>query len=159
MKKGLLWGAVLLTVINITTLAMVGYHRWGRSGTDETTGRNRGTSMSWERELGLSEEQYKQTEARRDTLGQKIRPLREALNLKRDTFYQLMADAQTDRPAIDGLQNQMDSLQIEIKRLVVEHMLEQKGSLTPEQQQKFFSQLKKRFYDGDPGRRDRNYRN
>ena len=158
MKKGLLWGAVLLTVINVTTLVMVGYHRWGRGGPDATNGRDRGTSMSWERELGLSDEQSQQMEARRDTLGQKIRPLREALNIRRDTFYQLMMEPETDRPAIDGLQSEMDSLQVAIKRLVVALMLEQKRSLTPEQQKKFFSQLRKRFNEDDRRGRDRNFR-
>ncbi len=159
MKKGLLWGAILLTVINVTTLVMVGYHRWGRGSPDETRGRDRGTSMSWERELGLSDEQNKEMEARRTTLGRKIRPLREALNIRRDAFYQLMMEPETDRPAIDGLQSEMDSLQVEIKQMVIDHMLEQKRSLTPEQQKKFFSQLKKRFNDGDRRGSDRTFRN
>jgi Spy/CpxP family protein refolding chaperone len=62
--------------------------------------------------------------------------------------------SEPDRQEIDRAQGEIDSLQSEIKHLVVDHMLAHKNILTPEQQKQFFDMLKKRF-SRDYGERKR----
>jgi Spy/CpxP family protein refolding chaperone len=141
-KKWLMWGAILLTVINVASLVRIGYHRWSDGERREPY-----HVRAFERKLGLSEAQAQQMKALRDSLKVDIQPLRTQLNTRREAFYQLMMAPEPDRAAIERLQNEMDSLQVEIKRRVVEDMLAQKRILTPEQQREFFSMLKKRYSD------------
>jgi Spy/CpxP family protein refolding chaperone len=68
---------------------------------------------------------------------------------KRDHFYELVMVTAPDRAAIDRVQDEMDSLQADIKRLVIDNMLAQKEILTPEQQSQFFNMIKKQYGNGN----------
>lgn len=156
MKKWFSRGAILLTVINLAALGTIGYHRWQHRHDDRDRSA-RGREMNFEKTLNLSDKQVVLMLALRDTLEQNIQPFREALRTRRDRFYELIAAPEADRPEIDRIQAEMDSLQAGIKRQVIAHMLAQKSILTPEQQQRYFSTLKKRYGDGfrREGRTDR----
>jgi Spy/CpxP family protein refolding chaperone len=84
-----------------------------------------------------------------EVLVEKIRPLREVMQGKRDHFYELVMVTAPDRAAIDRVQDEMDSLQADIKRLVIDNMLAQKEILTPEQQSQFFNMIKKQYGNGN----------
>ena len=146
-KKMIIWGVVLLTAINVTSLTTRAYYHWGWDEADRREHRREGRS-SWEERLGLSTSQSEQMQVQRELLVEKIKPLREVMQGKRERFYELVMTATPARADIDRVQIEMDSLQADIKRLVIDNMLMQKEILTPEQQTEFFTMMKKRYGNG-----------
>ena len=146
-KKLIIWGVVLLTVINLASLATRAYHRWGD---DERRGREarRETRMSITERLGLNEAQAEQVRAMRADLGDRMTPYREAYRDRRDRLYDLLMTPDADRGEIHVIKAQMDSLQAEREAIVFEYILAHKEVLTPDQQTKFFAMIKDRFRNG-----------
>jgi Spy/CpxP family protein refolding chaperone len=146
-KKLIIWGVVLLTVINLASLATRAYHRWGD---DERRGREgrREARMSITERLGLTEAQAEQVRAMRAELGDRMTPYREAYRDRRDRLYDLLMLQDADRGEIQVIKAQMDSLQAEREAIVFEYILAHKEVLTPDQQTKFFAMIKDRFRNG-----------
>ncbi len=146
-KKLIIWGVVLLTVINLASLATRAYHRWGD---DERRGREgrREARMSITERLGLTEAQAEQVRAMRTELGDRMTPYREAYRDRRDRLYDLLMIPDADRGEIQVIKAQMDSLQAEREAIVFEYILAHKEVLTPDQQTKFFTMIKDRFRNG-----------
>lgn len=147
-KKLIIWGVVLLTAINVAALTTSAYNHWDRDDSSRREHRREGRS-SWEEWLGLSASQSEQMKVQHEVLVEKIRPLRDVMQGKRDHFYELVMVTAPDRAAIDRVQDEMDSLQADIKRLVIDNMLAQKEILTPEQQSQFFNLIKKQYGNGN----------
>lgn len=146
-KKLIIWGVVLLTVINLASLATRAYHRWGD---DERRGREsrREARMSVTERLGLTEAQAEQVRAMRAELGERMTPYRDSYRDRRDRLYDLLMAPDADRGEVDRIKAQMDSLQAEREAIVFEYILAHKEVLTPEQQTKFFTMVKERFRNG-----------
>ncbi len=146
-KKLIIWGVVLLTVINLASLATRAYHRWGD---DERRGREdrREGRMSITERLGLTEAQAEQVRQMRAELGDHMTPYREAYRDKRDRLYDLLMAPDAARGEVDRIKAQMDSLQAERETIVFEFILAHKEVLTPDQQTKFFTMIKERFRNG-----------
>ena len=146
-KKLIIWGVVLLTVINLASLATRAYHRWGD---DERRGREgrREARMSITERLGLTEAQAEQVKAMRAELGDRMTPYREAYRDRRDRLYDLLMTPDADRGEIHVIKAEMDSLQAEREAIVFEYILAHKEVLTPDQQTKFFTMIKDRFRNG-----------
>ena len=147
-KKLIIWGVILLTAINVAALTTSAYNHLGRDDSSRREHRREGRS-SWEEWLGLSASQSEQMKVQHEVLVEKIRPLRDVMQGKRDHFYELVMVTAPDRAAIDRVQDEMDSLQADIKRLVIDNMLAQKEILTPEQQSQFFNMIKKQYGNGN----------
>ncbi len=146
-KKLIIWGVVLLTAINVASLTTSAYYHWDGDEENRRERRREGRS-SWEERLGLTTEQSEQMQTLRSSLMEDIRPLREVMQGKRERFYELVMAPTPNRGTIDRVQGEMDSLQADIKGLVIDHMLAQKEILTPEQQTQFFTMMKKRYGNG-----------
>ncbi len=146
-KKLIIWGVVLLTVINLASLATRAYHRWGD---DERRGREgrREARMSITERLGLTETQSEQVRAMRSELGDRMTPYREAYRDRRDRLYDLLMTPDADHGEIQVIKAQMDSLQAEREAIVFEYILAHKEVLTPDQQTEFFTMIKDRFRNG-----------
>ncbi len=146
-KKLIIWGVVLLTVINLASLATRAYHRWGdderRGQQDRREGR-----MSITERLGLTETQAEQVRQMRSGLGDQLTPYREGYREKRDQLYDLLMAPDADRGEIDLIKAQIDSLQAEREAIVFDYIVAHKDVLTPEQQTKFFTMIKERFRSG-----------
>ena len=146
-KKLIIWGVVLLTVINLASLATRAYHRWGdderRGQQDRREGR-----MSITERLGLTETQAEQVSQMRSGLGDQLTPYREGYREKRDQLYDLLMAPDADRGEIDLIKAQIDSLQAEREAIVFDYIVAHKDVLTPEQQTKFFTMIKERFRSG-----------
>ena len=155
MKRQLfIWGVVLLTVVNVASLSMRGYHRW--SGDH----RERAQRESWEerrrafeKELGLTAVQIEKRDTMRKALGEELKPLREALMEKRDVFFNILIAADSDRALIDSLNIEVDMLEQEIGNHFIDYAMAQKGFLTPEQFEKVFSSMRRRYGNGNGYRR------
>lgn len=150
MKKHLVvWSVVLLTVINVASLSTIGYNRWiaGHGDSDKRSSRD-DRRRSFDDEMGLTTIQVEKRDAMRKALDEDIRPLREALKVKRESFYQVLSGTDSRRTTIDSLRIHVDSLEIEIKKRFIDHTLAQKEILTPEQQKRLFSVMRKRYGNG-----------
>lgn len=146
-KKLIIWGVVLLTVINLASLATRAYHRWGDDERRGREGRREGRMSITER-LGLTEAQAEQVRAMRAELGDRMTPYREAYRDMRDRLYDLLMIPDADRGEIQVIKAQMDSLQAEREAIVFEYILAHKEVLTPDQQTKFFTMIKNRYRNG-----------
>ncbi len=146
-KKLIIWGVVLLTVINLASLATRAYHRWGD---DERRGRDgrREARMSITEQLGLTETQTEQVQKLRTELGDRMNPYREDYRDRRDQLYGLLMDPSADRGEIDRIKAEMDSVQAEREALVFDYIVAHKEVLSAEQQTKFFTIIKERYRNG-----------
>ena len=146
-KKLIIWGVVLLTVINLASLATRAYHRWGD---DERRGREdrRESRMSITERLGLTEAQAEQVRQMRAELGDRLTPYREGYREKRNQLYDLLMAPDAERGEVDRVKAQMDSLQAEREAIVFDYIVAHKEVLTPEQQTMFFTMIKERFRSG-----------
>ena len=146
-KKLIIWGVVLLTVINLASLATRAYHRWGDDERRDRESRREGRMSITER-LGLTEAQAEQVRGMRAELGERMTPYREAYRDNRDRLYDLLMTPDADRGEVGRIKAQMDSLQAERETIVFEFILAHKEVLTPEQQTEFFTLIKERFRNG-----------
>ena len=55
--------------------------------------------------------------------------------------------SEPDRPKIAAVRSEIDSLQAELQKQVIDHLLTEKKILTEEQQQKFFSIIRERLIE------------
>ncbi|MDP3921183.1 MAG: Spy/CpxP family protein refolding chaperone [Candidatus Omnitrophota bacterium] len=89
-------------------------------------------------EIGLSEEQLQQIEAKRETKMADTRALYGQMREKREALRRVLEAPETDRAQVDVLVNEISALQAQKVRARVDNILEIKATLTPEQ----FAQLK-----------------
>ena len=76
-KKMIIWGVVLLTVINLASLATRAYHRWGDDKWSGREDHRREGRMSITERLGLTEIQVERVRQMRTELGDHLTPYRE----------------------------------------------------------------------------------
>ncbi|MEE2708247.1 MAG: periplasmic heavy metal sensor [Gemmatimonadota bacterium] len=149
-RQFIIWGVVLLTVVNVASLSTLGYHRWFGDH------RERAQRVSWEerrrafeKALGLTAVQIEKRDAMRKALGEELKPLREALKEKRDVFFNTLIAADSDRALIDSLNIEVDMLEQKIEGRFIDYAMAQKGILTPEQFEKVFSSMRRRYGNGN----------
>lgn len=103
-------------------------------------------------ELNLSPEQRKHIEDARDRFLGAINELGDRILSRQIELIDLVAAEPVDRQAIEAKFEQIHALQQTMQQRVVEHLLENKQTLTPEQRAKFFAVLKTRILEqGAPG--------
>lgn len=103
-------------------------------------------------ELDLSKDQRDRIEAGRDRFLRALNEIGDMIIGKHIELIDLIAADPTDRQAIEGKFQEIHSFQQSMQRLVMEHLLEDKQILTPEQRAKFFAVLKSRIRaQGAPG--------
>jgi Spy/CpxP family protein refolding chaperone len=103
-------------------------------------------------ELNLSEDQRTRFEAGRDRFLHAINDTGNKIIEKHLELMDLMAGDQTDPQAVDGKFQEIHALQQSMQRNVMQHLLEDKQILTPEQRAKFIAVLKDRIRaQGAPG--------
>jgi len=143
-RKLLIWGIVLLTVVNIAALGTIGYHRFRQCG--ERQHENQHARRGFlHRELALSDAQAAQMKVLKESFQANARPIRLALRSKRERLLQFLTAPDPDCAKIDSVQSEIDSLQAELQKLVIGHLLDEKKIITPEQQSRFFSIIRERL--------------
>ncbi len=143
-RKLLIWGIALLTVVNVAALATIGYHRL--CSNRERHHENRHAQRDFlHRELALSDTQAEQMKLLKEKFQLNVNPIRTALRTNQEQLIELLTAAAPHRSKIDSVQKEIDSLQAELQKMVIDHLLGQKEILTPEQQFKFFSIIRERL--------------
>jgi Spy/CpxP family protein refolding chaperone len=103
-------------------------------------------------ELNISKEQKQHFENARDRFLRSVDETGNRIIVRQVELIDLVAADPVDRQAIEAKFEQIDALQQSMQRQVMEHLLEHKKIMTPEQQAKFFAVLKSRIREqGAPG--------
>lgn len=100
--------------------------------------------------LSLSESQKKKMESLDQTFYVRVEKIRTETGERRAELGELFEESSLNQEKIRVKVNEISSLQAEFLRETIIHMVEIRALLTPEQQAKFFSLIKKRLYRGRP---------
>ena len=92
-----------------------------------------------QKELGLNEQQMKEFESHFNRFRDETRPLVDSLRGIRMELNDEIAAEQPNPDRLDQLADEIGRLEYSLQKRTIEHMLETKSFLTPEQQKKFFS--------------------
>jgi Spy/CpxP family protein refolding chaperone len=137
------WALIISLAFNAgfgTTFGVRTYrHYCGRDGHGE------GTSLRNLHEvLNLTPAQAALMRSAKEKLLRQVGELRQELTAERESLAGLLATADPDRVAITIQLDKIADLQRELQRCVVEHLLEEKETLTPEQQETFNAIIRRR---------------
>ncbi len=130
---------VLLTIVNIAALVTFAYHRFFPRMLFPAVERMEPPERFIQKELGLNQRQMKEFESHFDRFRTDTRPLVDSLREIRRDLNREIAGEEPNAAKLDQLTDEIGRLEISLQKRTVEHMLETKSFLTPEQQKKFFS--------------------
>jgi len=152
-KKSLTWLLIFSVIINISTLATFGYHRWFESKRPRFD-RSRSSHQEFlAKELGLTEDQSQEVQALKSELWQQIKPLKSQLDEERRHFFQIQNQDTVKVEEIYKSIDQISEIQKQMQRKTAENMLAHQSILTSEQRKKFFSIMASRMKMGESKRR------
>jgi Spy/CpxP family protein refolding chaperone len=134
--------------------ATFGVKSYRRSGDDQRRdGRGRRDhSTRLMEQLNLTAEQTERVEASRARMKEIIDPAKAQLKREGEALADLMAASETDLEAIDRQLNQLAVGRKDMLHAIVEHFLEVKAVLAPEQQEEFAKVIRKVLSYGGSGR-------
>jgi Spy/CpxP family protein refolding chaperone len=146
MKKNLIiLFLVLLTIVNVAALATIAYHRFYPRGHFPPEGPPPDMHKNFiQQELGLNEKQAKEFEAHFEKVRKETEPILDSLEVKRVKLMDELAADEPDKDKLNRLAEEIGSLQAELQKKMIVHLLEGRSLLTPEQQKKLFSLFKER---------------
>ena len=145
MKKNLvILFLVVLTIINVTALVTIAYHRLDYKKRFRPVGRPDIPMNFIKQELDLNEEQVKEFETQIKRLKIETEPILDSIRAKRKELMDEIAAEEPNVEKLDRLTEEIGNLEITLKKKTTAHLLEGKAILTPEQQKKFFSLFKER---------------
>jgi Spy/CpxP family protein refolding chaperone len=105
--------------------------------------------------LSLSESQKKKIKSLNDSFYARVEKIRAELDQKGAELSDLLGESSSSQEKIRDKVNEIASLQAELQREAINHLEEIRSLLTPEQQAKFFSLIRKRLRRGGPWKRDK----
>lgn len=97
------------------------------------------------RELSLNNGQWRKMRGMRRSLLNEIDPIRDELTAKREELVNLLTIEEPDRSAINQKLGEINGLQLQTQRAVIDHLLREKEFLTPGQQRQYFDFMSKRI--------------
>ena len=100
--------------------------------------------------LSLSESQRKKMESLDSSFYARIEKMRTELRQRRAELSELLGESSSSEKEITNKVSEIASLQAELQRETINHLVEIRSLLTPEQQAKFFSLIRKRLHPGRP---------
>lgn len=144
-RKLVILGVILLIAINVSVLATVGYQwKCGREN-KMCGGCAPGEYMCLQ--LALSDSQKQEMETFKKVFDERTVTIRENLSYKRNELIKLLNNPSPHRAKIDSLIKEIGISQTELEKEVVNHILQEKELLTPEQQKKFFDLIENRLFN------------
>lgn len=148
MKRNILVLALIFSVaVNIGILGSVGYHWLKKKGGERHHQEAQHSPLGFlAKELRLSPSQIREIESLRKSLEPKLEEIREKLREKRAQLVNMLKEPEHDSAKINLLIKEIESLQTKLQKIAINHLLQEKKILTPEQQEKFFSIVSKRLF-------------
>lgn len=109
---------------------------------EDQSSRDERVSCPLHRQLGATEEQWREIEPRVAKFQEAARAVCEEAHRARGEMIDLIATAEPDRRAIRAKQEEILSCQRRMQELVVNHLLNEKSVLTQEQQEQLFRMVR-----------------
>jgi len=139
---------VLSVALNIAFVGVWAAHavRDHRTTSDRWGDRN-GLEGVWcplHRRLNVTDEQWQRLEPRVLQLRRSSQALCQEIARKRGELIDMVASPQSDRQAIAAKQEEILAGQRQMQQLVIEHLLAEKETLTPQQERELFDLLRRR---------------
>jgi Spy/CpxP family protein refolding chaperone len=101
--------------------------------------------------IRLSEEQKQQVEEIRRDFLPRVAGIRQALRQQRLELNDLLFAEPPDMRAIEGKSRDISKLQAQLEREVIEHIIQEKQLLAPEQRRQFYEVIRGEFEKGGLG--------
>jgi Spy/CpxP family protein refolding chaperone len=102
------------------------------------------------RYLSLSESQKKKMESLDQSFRAKLQETRTQLDEKRAELSDMLGESSPDHEKIKDKVSEIASLQAQLQRETIDHLQEVRSILTPEQEDKFLSLVRKRLHPRGP---------
>jgi len=145
-RKSLTFGLILSVAINIGVFGNIGY-QWVKNRDEKLRHRTSDHSLPsvFCKKLGLSKAQISEMESFRKNLDPKMEEIKKELREKRIQLVDYLIKSEEDREKINIKLSEIEFLQTELQKIVIDHMLQEKKILSAEQQEIFFSIISKRL--------------
>ena len=144
-KKFIIYALLILTVINLAALGTFLSHRF-RSCARSRVGHMQAEGFEQvKRELSLSAEQMVKFQGHGKAFHAEIDSLSAQQNDLRRQLIQELAAPTPDRKRLSEINERINRLQFEAQERVINHLLDVKAILSPEQQEKFLSIILQRL--------------
>lgn len=101
--------------------------------------------------IELTEDQKRKVEDIRKSFLPEVAGVRQALRQKRLELSDLLFAEHPKMQAIDAKSREISSLQTELERKVIDHILEEKELLSPKQKEQFYKVIRSEFEGGGLG--------
>ena len=148
-----MWKKVLLPLfalslgLNAAFAGLWAVHALGARSRHLRADRNgEGVWCSLHRQLGTTEEQWREIEPRLKAFHEASDELREEMDGLRQEMIDLIAAQEPDRDAIRAKQEAIREKQAHMQEIVVEHLLAEKDVLEPEQTERLFDMMSRRSF-------------
>jgi Spy/CpxP family protein refolding chaperone len=150
MKRNLLIiGFIFSLTVNVVVLASLGYFWYkGRKVRDIRRQEITHFQGPLERALALSPEQIEAMKTLRGNFDPNIIDLRMAVREKRHELMMLLSEPNPDTAEVNKKIAEIASLQVELEKLTIHHLIKMKKILTPEQAKRIQSFIEKRVIHG-----------
>jgi len=150
MKKNLfIIGFIFSVVVNVVVVASLGYFWYkGRKFRDVRRQEVAHFQGPLERALALSPEQIEAMKTLRGNFDPNIVDLRMAVRDKRHELMMLLSEPNPDTAEVNEKIVEIASLQAELEKLTIHHLIKMKRILTPEQAKRIQSFIEKRVIHG-----------
>jgi Spy/CpxP family protein refolding chaperone len=100
--------------------------------------------------LDLTDQQVEQMEKDHQEMRKTMDPMREELQKKRDELFALVDADPVDEKKIDQLISDISLSQAKIEKAIINHSINMRKGMTPDQQKKFKEFIHKNFKKGPP---------
>jgi len=148
MKKRVIILLVILLVGFGASLFATRYQFWS-GGKRYCHGSGRSSSCFLHKHLSLSESQENNMEVLDKPFRSKVNQCKSTLRQKRDELSALLLKPNPTAESINAKLDEIATLQVELQKMVVAHLLEIKEILTPEQQKRFFAMIIEELSPGE----------
>ena len=145
MKKKIVYLIIIVTLINLTALATMIYQRWLDFNENTRVATRESRFEQVKSELALTSSQISHFEKIRNEFHSRVDSLDKNMEGIRHQLLRKIWLPQSEDIPIDSLLNRTSQLQMESQKLVIWHFYQFKKILTPEQWQKFYGIVSKRF--------------
>ncbi len=139
-RKIAVFAVVVLTLFNLTALSTIAYQRWS-SG---SAARRIPEGEPWMRglfELGFDERQISQMQEARRQFLERTEPLELELHQLRSRMFDLVRAESPDTSVIFAMVDSIGTVQNELQKQAISHMLDEGSIFTPDQRRRFFEML------------------
>jgi Spy/CpxP family protein refolding chaperone len=138
MKRNLLILAlIVLVIVNISALATIIHGRWSRDARPRLGRPSVHPVVFFREHLGLDESQIAEFQERRSSFEDQISDVRSKMHEKRTDLMKELRSESPDTVRVYELVDEIGTLQAQLQKHAVRHMLHEQLILTPEQREKF----------------------